>query len=144
MIEFGKEVTEFTEIPILLEIRETIDSFLKVVIAVPQIEEGVDDELPSFVVTEENTHEIIFRSYESYRVTRYTSFDDFLMEEYDGDYLVEFHDSRYLNSLNPPVGFDQPLRHYGIVTDYHLVEVLTYEEPEITSYDQQEDLELLN
>lgn len=158
MLAFGTENKEISpHAPFLLSMNDTEDNQLKIVIALPkrgEIGEGIDPEeygnndalkemyMQSYPVYEDmdNVYQILFEDYIIYqcRNESYTAYGTH--EVIKGKYLVIYDDSPFLNYYKDviididPEQIKSERKHYGIHTEFHVIDVISNHPPIITKY----------
>ncbi len=157
MIAFGKDnATQYRGIPFLLELHDNPDNELSLRIALPAIGEPLtENELASYPVKvgdilkksvpiepdEKQIYQIVFPSYITYlmRNESYCSPDPYEIRE--GTHFMIYTKSRLLDSLpiltdcqtlSDGTLYPYPWKHYGIITNNHVIDVISGDEPIIT------------
>ena len=157
MIAFGKDnATQYRGIPFLLELHDNSDNELSLKIALPMAGNPLaKNELAGYSAKigdilkksvpiepdEKQIYQIVFPSYITYlmRNESYCSLDPYEVRE--GTHFMIYTKSRLLDSLpiltdcqtlSDGTLYPYPWKHYGIITNNHVIDVISGDEPMIT------------
>ena len=157
MIEFGGDnAKHYRGIPFLLGLHDNPDNELSVKIALPTIGEPLtENELTNYPAKvgeilkkaiaiapdEKQIYEILFPSYITYLIRNESdcSLDPYEIGE--GTHFMIYTKSRLLDSLqiftdcqklSDGTFYPYPWKHYGIITNNHVIDVISGDEPMIT------------
>lgn len=156
MLEFGTENTECGgNAPFVKSIEDNEDNTLKIMLSLPVVGESdsnIDDtgieKLNELLKNccpiypdEGSTYEIMFRDYIMYQTRNesYCSWDDYEIRK--GNIFILFERSRLLDQLQNITDcqiledgsyYPAKWKHYGIVSQNHIIDIISQQEPVIT------------
>ena len=156
MLEFGAKNIECGELaPFVISINDDMDNLLKIMLSLPSVggkdsnieDTGVDklNELlkncAPIYPDEGSIYEIMFENYIMYQTRNesYCSWDDYEIRK--GNFLILFERSRLLDQLQNITDcqvlddgsyYPAKWKHYGIVSQNHIIDIISQQEPVIT------------